>query len=71
MMMANGSGDYEWQFDGDNDDTDDMTMDMESFLSILDENPTPTTPSQVSFLNQFLFRCYLMPFVTINNMINY
>ncbi|KAK9065303.1 hypothetical protein SSX86_016686 [Deinandra increscens subsp. villosa] len=42
MMMANGG--YEWQFDGDDDadfvaDDGAMSMDMDSFLSILDESP--------------------------------
>ncbi|KAI3795817.1 hypothetical protein L1987_38477 [Smallanthus sonchifolius] len=43
MMMANVGTSYEWQFDGDEDDdglmADDgaMSMDMDSFLSILDE----------------------------------
>ncbi|KAK9051732.1 hypothetical protein SSX86_028360 [Deinandra increscens subsp. villosa] len=60
MMMANvGTGDsYQWQFDGDDDDgfpADDgaMSMDMDSFLSILDETP-PDDFSQNGFADPSL-----------------
>lgn len=50
MMMTNGGNSYEWQFDPDDDgdfvaDDGAMSMDIESFLSILDENP-PDDSSQ-------------------------
>lgn len=54
MMMANVGTSYEWKFDADDDDdafvADDgaMSMDMDSFMSILEER-LPDDSSQVLF----------------------
>ena len=57
MMMSNGGTSYGWVFDSDDVDftADDgaMSMDMESFLSILNEG-SPDDCSQVDFICKWL-----------------